>query len=136
MAVYHNLLLVGSLFGSACFLANDHPSFDPSEAIGRLDKHIKILAQFNTTNPTICMTVCSKLNAFFAKVNYETSFKHPLVIDTIKKMCASHRLESIIEAWDIFRSQPQEDEDKELFIEEFSQIIVIVYQSLNAYIIS
>lgn len=99
-----------------------YDQFDIEDALYRIEKHIKLIDDFNKNNKTLHKNVLSK-----SIVCDESTCAHELVKLCMKKISIELCFDPVVDTWHLFKDS-YSDVDRELFVHEFSSVLVAVYQ--------
>lgn len=99
-----------------------YDQFDIEDALYRIERHIKLIDDFNKNNKKLQKTVLTK-----AVSCAESNCAHELVKLCMKKISVDLCFDPVVDTWRLFKGSFSSI-DRELFVHEFSSMLVVVYQ--------
>lgn len=114
------LLVTGSLSAT----------LDSADALHRLERHLTILVQRCEHNPELFGKAMGVIKEFFIACSYNQTVNHWLAKQCIYQLLQSTTINPVVQTWRFFKLNMKNLEDTDLFLEEFSLIIFVIYHGL------
>lgn len=105
------------------------PLNNESLIITRLDRCVLVLKRFNDHHKALCQNCFSAIEQRIAQCQATECYKDPLIRSTLEMMHKQQCIEPLFEAWNSCKECVKNNISAE-FLQEFSQIIFVVYKEL------